>query len=77
MADSSRCPKCGSAMQQGFVFDDDYGHRRVSQWIPGAPLKSFWSGTKLPDAAPVAVGTYRCSSCGYLEFYARPEFAAK
>jgi hypothetical protein len=25
----------------------------------------------------LAIGTFRCESCGYLEEYARPEFASK
>ena len=44
-----QCPKCGSGMEQGFVLDNTYGARVVSQWAAGAPLKSFWAGTKLPD----------------------------
>ena len=73
-----RCPKCGSGMEQGFVLDTIHGARVVvTQWAAGAPLKSFWRGTKLPDEKLVPIGTYRCSSCGYLELYARQEFAAK
>jgi hypothetical protein len=34
-------------------------------------------GLKLPDEKLVPIGTYRCSSCGFLEQYARQEFAAK
>ena len=64
-------------MEQGFVLDKDQGSRVVSQWAAGAPLKSFWLGTKVPDKEFLPIGTYRCSSCGYLESYARPEFAAK
>jgi len=71
------CPKCGAGMEQGFVLDNTYGARIVSQWAAGAPLKSFWTGTKLPDEKLVPIGTYRCSSCGFLELYARQEFAAK
>ena len=71
------CPKCGKGMEQGFVLDNTYGARVVPQWARGAPLKSLWSGTKLPEGDFVPVGTYRCSSCGYLESYARDEFAAK
>ncbi len=51
-------------MEQGFVLDNTYGARVVSQWAAGAPLKSFWVGTKLPDEKLVPIGTYRCSSCG-------------
>ena len=32
--------------------------------------KLFWTGTKLP-AKEIPIGTYRCSSCGYLESYAK------
>ena len=76
MADSP-CPKCGSAMEQGFVLDNAYIERVVSHWAPGAPLKSNWVGTKLPEEKLVPIGAFRCSSCGYLEMYARDEFAAK
>jgi hypothetical protein len=64
-------------MHQGFVLDNNQGARVVSQWAAGAPRKSFWLGTKLPDEDLVPIGTYRCSSCGYLELYARREFAPK
>jgi hypothetical protein len=73
---SDRCPKCGNEMQQGFVLDNTHGGRVVSQWVPGAPRESFWLGTKVPDDH-LPIGTYRCSSCGFLESYARTEFAAK
>ena len=63
-------------MDQGFVLDNVPGARVVSQWAAGAPLKSFWAGTKLPNEDPIPIGAYRCSSCGFLELYARPEFAA-
>jgi hypothetical protein len=64
-------------MEQGFVVDHTYGGHVVSQWAKGAPVKSFWTGTRLPEDKPVPIGTYRCSSCGYLEAYARREFTAE
>ena len=63
-------------MAQGFVLDYTHGGRLVSQWAAGAPLKSIWLGTQRP-AGVIPIGTYRCSSCGYLESFARPEFAAE
>jgi hypothetical protein len=64
-------------MEQGFVLDQTRNARAVSAWVPGAPSKSFWSGTKLPDKTELQpIGAFRCSSCGYLELYARGEFAA-
>ena len=74
---SERCPKCGRGMEQGFVLDNSHGTRIVSQWVAGAPLKSFWLGTKVPNDKLLPIGAYRCSSCGYLELYARQEFAAE
>ncbi|MBI3201269.1 MAG: hypothetical protein HYZ29_06960 [Myxococcales bacterium] len=70
-----QCPKCEGPMERGFVLDNTYGKRLVSHWAPGAPQKSFWLGTALPDEELIPIGTFRCSSCGYLESYARDEFA--
>lgn len=72
-----RCPKCDGRMEQGFVLDNTYGGRLVSQWAPGAPQKSFWLGTKLPDDELIPIGVFRCEQCGFLESYARNEFAAQ
>jgi len=62
-------------MSQGFVLDNTHGGNVVSRWAAGAPQKSFWFGTKLPDEDLVPIGAFRCTSCGFLELYARPEFA--
>ncbi len=72
-----QCPKCAGRMEQGFVLDSDYGSRHVGQWVAGAPRKSFWRGTKFPEGTQIPVGTFRCSGCGFLESYARTEFAAR
>jgi hypothetical protein len=64
-------------MEQGFILDMTYGARLVSQWAAGAPVKSFWFGTKEPEDKLIPVGTFRCASCGFLESYAREEFAAQ
>jgi hypothetical protein len=74
---ASECPKCAGQMEQGFVLDYSYGARLVSHWAAGAPSKSFWFATKLPEEELIPIGTYRCSTCGYLEAFARPEFAAE
>jgi uncharacterized protein DUF6487 len=78
MSASSRvCPKCNNKMEQGFVMELTSGPRLVTHWAPGPPQKSFWSGTKMPDEGLVPIGTFRCSSCGFLESFAMPEFSAK
>jgi hypothetical protein len=75
--DHSGCPKCGGAMVQGFVVDFHHGgSRRVSSWVEGAPQKSFWFGTTAADPKGIPIGSFRCKKCGFLESFARPEFAA-
>ncbi len=73
-----RCPRCAGRMEQGFVVDNAHGGARlVSHWVEGPPEKAFWTRTKAPSAAQIPIGTFRCSSCGFLESWARPEFKAK
>jgi hypothetical protein len=72
-----RCPKCDGQMERGFVMDMTYGGRLVSQWSAGAPVRSLWLGTRVPEEKQVPIGVFRCASCGFLEAYARPEFAAQ
>jgi predicted nucleic-acid-binding Zn-ribbon protein len=67
------CCKCGGSMAQGFVVDATHGGSSNSHWAPGAPRTSFWTGVKVPDGA-LAIGAFRCSQCGYLEFYAAEVF---
>ena len=76
-AEPIRCPKCNGEMVRGFIFERQGANRLVSTWVEGAPEKSFWQGTKVPAEKCVPVGTFRCSACGFLESYARPEFAAQ
>jgi hypothetical protein len=47
----------------------------VSSWVEGPPVKSFWYGAKVREKIPI--GTFRWAVCGYLESYARAEFARK
>jgi len=72
----STCPKCRGPMEQGFVIHYLRSSMLISHWSKGSPLSSIWRGTKMP-ATQIPIGMFRCSSCGYLESYARPEFAAK
>jgi predicted nucleic-acid-binding Zn-ribbon protein len=65
------CPKCRSKMEEGFVKDEGYGVVHASKWVEGPPEKSFWTGTKTSGRNQVQVTTYRCTSCGYLESYAK------
>ena len=82
---STRCAKCSGEMVQGFTMDTDGSTRKVGTWVEGEPEKTFLArlglmfkgNTKVPKDKCVPMGVFRCSACGFLEFYARPEFAAK
>jgi hypothetical protein len=69
---SLTCPRCSGTMEQGFMVDESYGHgtRAVPQWVAGEPQKSLWTGIKLKGKERLAIATYRCRRCGYLESYA-------
>ena len=71
------CPKCkGKDVADQFVV--------ASRCVEGAPQKVHWllcgSGGRIKVTAEielVPIATFRCHSCGFLESYAREEFAAK
>ena len=73
------CPKCNGEMTQGFTADFAFtqGVVVVSTWVEGPPKKQLWSGTKTEMLRKLPIATFRCESCGFLETYARKEFAAK
>ena len=58
-------------MEDGFLLDRAQGARTQSTWVEGAPAPSFWNGLKLKGLRQLPVTTQRCTSCGYLESYAR------
>jgi hypothetical protein len=58
-------------MEEGFIKDHTHGGVHVSSWVEGTPEKSFWVGTKTRGRTTMAVATFRCSRCGYLESYAK------
>ena len=70
---SLTCPKCSATMEEGYVVDHTYGGMMPAEWIEGKPIKSFWMGLKIAKDTNHAVKTYRCTDCGFLESYARPE----
>ena len=73
MLQSRQCPKCQSAMSEGFVVDHTHGGASVSAWVEGEPRKSFWVGLKLRGTTPIDISTWRCRRCGFLESYAPSE----
>jgi hypothetical protein len=65
------CPKCRSKMEDGFIKDEGYGVVNPSKWVEGKPVQSFWLGTRTSGKMQFEITTYRCTSCGYLESYAK------
>ena len=64
------CPKCGSPMTTGFILDRGDKGTATSDWVEGAPEKSFWSGIKLKGRRRFTIVADRCERCGFLELYA-------
>ena len=58
-------------MEQGYVIDESYGKVGPEKWVAGEPELSFWTGLKLRGKQRLAVTSYRCRQCGYLESYAQ------
>ena len=66
----STCAKCGGRMEPGYMLEyTQHSSYRVSQWVQGAPERGFW-GIKLRGRKRLAMETFRCQRCGYLESYA-------
>ena len=79
-AGTNRCPKCNGAMVRGFTCQREGPNRVLSTWEEGEPEKVGWLFRQVRKVSPdksVPVSVFRCSACGFLESYARPEFAAK
>lgn len=65
------CPKCQSMqIEEGFIVDHGYGEKHVAAFNRGAPDKKWW-GLKSKKQDRLAIATYRCTRCGYLESYAK------
>lgn len=65
------CPRCSRSMEEGFLVDSaDYSVPTVAAWHRGAPQKKWW-GLKVDKASRLAIVSWRCTSCGLLENYAK------
>jgi len=70
------CPECGSTMEEGFIPDKSYGVLLQSRWQRGIPEDAKFlgikSGVKLNMKESAKITAYRCTKCGFLKFYAKP-----
>jgi hypothetical protein len=56
-------------MEGGFMFGRvAQGDLSLIGWSNGTPEASLWAGLKLKEDRQTV--TYRCTNCGFLEFYA-------
>jgi predicted nucleic-acid-binding Zn-ribbon protein len=76
MESASNCPKCQSVMEKGYTVEWHGKYALSDKWYPGVPEESDFFGLKtgmfkvdLERAHPTT--TYRCTNCGYLEFYCK------
>jgi Domain of unknown function (DUF6487) len=72
------CPKCKARMEEGYVLDrahNDAPAWYAPSWVEGAwvqhTVKDRLFGVVLRDRRQLPVSSYRCTSCGYLEAYAK------
>jgi len=71
------CPKCKNKMIHGFVPTYFHNNSENSHWCEGIPKKSFLGGVDSQSDINIPIGAFRCINCGYLELYAKEEYAAK
>lgn len=80
MVRNLNCSRCGGMMQTGFIRDTSQNATVQSYWVEGEPQNTRFLGMdmgtlSLKNRTQLAVVTYRCTVCGYLESYA-PDPAA-
>ena len=64
-----QCPKCGQPMQEGFVPEASQSRAGETRWVSGVPEVGYF-GLSLRGREVIEMRAFRCTVCGYLEFYA-------
>lgn len=74
----TRCMLCQGTLEAGFILDHAHGPIQVltEKWGAGKPEPSFWTVTKKPKRTHT-VQAYRCTGCGFLMQFARPDSDAR
>jgi DNA-directed RNA polymerase subunit RPC12/RpoP len=70
MLSDFKCSKCSGEMEEGLVVDLNYAGVLQSMWVED-PVGGSLGATTTPAKRKVKTITYRCSSCGHLDSYAR------
>lgn len=65
-------------MEPGFIPDEYRDRDEVTVWVQGPAERNAQTGAvELGGSRMWRVVTYRCSSCGYLESYARDQIRSE
>ncbi len=69
---SLNCLRCKANMEQGFLLDRGHSGKYSGEWVPGAAQQSDWNPETVKEPQETKkIVAYRCTACGYLEFYAK------
>lgn len=71
MALALNCSKCNGQMEEGVVVDLNYQGAIPSMWVEDRAGNGATSGGIDNHKRKVKTITYRCSSCGFLDSYAK------
>ena len=63
------CRRCGGALEPGYVIERTSPYQDTEAWVEGEP-ETNWLGKKFNDRRVIPVASYRCITCGQLEFFA-------
>jgi Domain of unknown function (DUF6487) len=65
------CPKCGEAMEEGYLIDYAHGNAIMSRWVQGKPVPGIIWEVDPTSRKQLGITAFRCRKCGLLESYAR------
>lgn len=69
-SEPNSCIKCNSEMIKGYTLDRAGHGYDALKWCEGDMETSWLGGIKVKKAPEHHVIAYKCSQCGFLEFYA-------
>jgi len=71
MSIDAKCSKCSGEMQAGLVVDLNYAGVLPSMWVEDQARETGGARTMMESKRKVKTITYRCSTCGHLDSYAK------
>ncbi|MGW1737244.1 hypothetical protein ACWCPQ_00380 [Nocardia sp. NPDC001965] len=70
----ARCTYCaGTALEPGFLEDRGEGSAGFLLWVEGALERGMFGGAKRFGRPRRVIDAFRCTRCGHLELFTRPE----